>query len=150
MQLAHVGLGVAAIGATLVSYHATERDVRMAPGDHVELAGYRFVLHGVDAAKGPNYVADVGRVEVTGPHGETWLLHPEKRKYNASRMRMTEAAVESGLWRDLYVALGEHLGGGAWSVRVFHKPFVAWLWIGACLLALGGLLAAADRRYRNP
>jgi len=150
MQLAHVGLGVAAIGATLVSYYATERDVRMAPGDHVELAGYRFVLHGVDAAKGPNYVADVGRVEVTGPHGETWLLHPEKRKYNASRMRMTEAAVESGLWRDLYVALGEHLGGGAWSVRVFHKPFVAWLWIGACLLALGGLLAAADRRYRNP
>jgi cytochrome c-type biogenesis protein CcmF len=150
MQVAHAGLGVLAIGVTLVSSYATERDVRMHVGDHVDLAGHRFVFKGAVGHPGPNYVADRATIEVTAPDGALITLHPEKRKYNATGAGMTEAAVHSRLSGDLYVSLGEHLGGRAWSVRVYHKPFVGWLWAGAALMALGGLLAASDRRYRTP
>ncbi len=150
MQVAHAGLGVLAIGVTLVSSYATERDVRMQVGDHVDLAGHRFVFKGAVGHPGPNYVADRATIEVTAPDGALITLHPEKRKYNATGAGMTEAAVHSRLSGDLYVSLGEHLGGRAWSVRVYHKPFVGWLWAGAALMALGGLLAASDRRYRTP
>jgi cytochrome c-type biogenesis protein CcmF len=138
------------IGVTLVSCYATERDVRMNVGDHVDLAGHRFVFQGTTGHAGPNYVADRATVEVTSPGGTSLTLYPEKRKYNATGAGMTEAAVHSRLSGDLYVSLGEHLGGRAWSVRVYHKPFVGWLWVGAALMAFGGLLAASDRRYRTP
>lgn len=150
MQLAHAGMAVVVVGVTLVSGYESERDVRMDVGEYVDLAGYRFTFRGATAETGPNYVADRGLVEVTriDGTGPTLPLHPEKRKYNASGMAMTEAALRSGLLGDLYVSLGDYLGGQAWSLRVYHKPFVGWLWAGAFLMALGGALAASDRRYR--
>jgi cytochrome c-type biogenesis protein CcmF len=149
MQVAHAGLAVVVLGITLVSNYQAERDVRMNVGDHVDLAGYRFVFKGATGHAGPNYVADRGTVEVTTPDGSALTLYPEKRKYNATGVGMTEAAVRSGVLGDLYVSLGEYLGGQAWSVRVYYKPFVGWLWAGGALMALGGLLAASDRRYRR-
>lgn len=142
MQIAHAGMAVLVIGITLVSAYATERDVRMDIGDQVELAGHRLTFKGVTAETGPNYVADRGILEISSRDGTTRVLHPEKRMYNASRMAMTEAALDSGLLGDLYVSLGDYLGGQAWSLRLYHKPFVGWLWAGAILLALGGILAA--------
>jgi cytochrome c-type biogenesis protein CcmF len=150
MLLAHAGLAVVAAGITLVSNYQSERDVRMNVGDHVDLAGHRFVFKGATGHTGPNYVADRATMEVTAPDGRSFTLYPEKRKYNATGVGMTEAALRSGVLGDLYVSLGEHLGGKAWSVRVYHKPFVGWLWAGGALMALGGLLAASDRRYRRP
>jgi cytochrome c-type biogenesis protein CcmF len=148
MQLAHAGLALIVVGVTIVSNYETERDVRMPIGSHLELAGYRFVFQGVEEIPGPNYLAGRGTMEVTGPWGRSFTLYPEKRNYNASGMIMTQAAVNYGPFRDVYVSLGDPLGDGAWTVRVYHKPFVGWLWMGALLLALGGALAAADRRYR--
>jgi cytochrome c-type biogenesis protein CcmF len=147
MQVAHAGMAIVVIGATVVSNYESERDVRMNVGDHVELAGYRFVFQGVKEVPGPNYVAGRGTVEVS-KSGHTFVLHPEKRIYNASGMPMTEAGIDYGVFRDVYVSLGEQLDNGAWTVKVYHKPFVDWLWGGAFLLALGGALAASDRRYR--
>jgi cytochrome c-type biogenesis protein CcmF len=149
MLVAHAGLAVVVVGVTLVSSYQSERDVRMNVGDHVDLAGHRFVFRGATGRAGPNYVADRATMEVTAPDGRTFTLYPEKRKYNATGVGMTEAALRSGVLGDLYVSLGEHLGGHAWSVRVYHKPFVGWLWVGGGLMALGGLLAASDRRYRR-
>jgi cytochrome c-type biogenesis protein CcmF len=147
MQIAHTGLAVAVIGATVVSNFQSERDVRMNVGDHVELAGYRFTFQGVKEVPGPNYLAGRGTIEVE-KSGSKFVLHPEKRIYNASGMPMTEAGIDYGIFRDVYVSLGEQLENGAWTVKVYHKPFVDWLWGGAFLLALGGALAASDRRYR--
>jgi cytochrome c-type biogenesis protein CcmF len=149
MLVAHAGLAVVVAGVTLVSNYQSERDVRMNVGDHVDLAGHRFVFKGATGHEGPNYVADRATMEVTAPDGGSFTLYPEKRKYNATGVGMTEAALRSGALGDLYVSLGEHLGGHAWSVRVYHKPFVGWLWAGGALMALGGLLAASDRRYRR-
>ncbi|AGA31972.1 Cytochrome c heme lyase subunit CcmF [Thioalkalivibrio nitratireducens DSM 14787] len=148
MQIAHAGLALLVVGVTVVSNYETERDVRMPIGSHVELAGYRFQFQGVEELPGPNYVAGRGTMEVTSPWGRNFVLYPEKRNYNASGMIMTQAAVNYGPFRDVYVSLGEPLGDGVWTVRVYHKPFVGWLWAGALLLAIGGVLAAADRRYR--
>ena len=148
MQLAHAGLALLVIGVTIVSNYETERDVRMPIGSHLDLAGYRFVFQGVEELPGPNYLAGRGTMEVTSPWGRSFTLYPEKRNYNASGMIMTQAAVNYGPFRDVYVSLGDPLGDGAWTVRVYHKPFVGWLWAGTVFLALGGGLAAADRRYR--
>jgi len=148
MQVAHLGLAVMVVGITMVANYETERDVRMAIGSYVELNGYRFIFHGVEEVPGPNYLAGRGTMQVTSPRGKEFTLHPEKRHYNASGMIMTQAAVHYGLFRDVYVSLGDPLGDGAWTARVYHKPFVGWIWFGAALLALGGALAASDRRYR--
>jgi cytochrome c-type biogenesis protein CcmF len=148
MQFAHFGLALAVCGATVVSHYQTERDVRMNVGDYVELAGYTFTFKGATPVPGPNYQAMRGQVEVSREGKPLFTLQPEKRVYNASGMPMTEAGIDYGLLRDVYVALGEPLAGGAWSVRVYHKPFVDWLWLGGLFLAIGGALAASDRRYR--
>jgi cytochrome c-type biogenesis protein CcmF len=152
MHLAHMGISVFVVGVTLVNGYQTERDVRMAPGDTVSLGGYTFRFLGVDEVPGPNYKAMRGTVEVQQDGKAIETLHPEKRHYLSSAMPMTEAAIDAGLTRDLYVALGEPLDGigptASWSVRVYHKPFVDWIWGGCLLMALGGLLAAADKRYR--
>ncbi|NWG86601.1 MAG: c-type cytochrome biogenesis protein CcmF, partial [Hydrogenophilaceae bacterium] len=138
----------AVTGATVVSHYQTERDVRMNIGDYVELGGYTFTFQGATPVPGPNYQAMRGRVEVSRDGRPLFTMRPEKRVYNASGMPMTEAAIDYGLFRDVYVSLGEPLVNGAWSVRVYHKPFVDWLWLGALFLAIGGALAASDRRYR--
>jgi len=148
MHAAHLGIAVFIIGVTLVGGYETEKDVRMEIGDTVAVGGYTFRFNGATKAPGPNYMADIGNVDVLRNGEKVNVLEPEKRTYNASGMAMTEAAIDTGLLRDLYVALGEPLENGAWIVRVYHKPFVDWIWFGCMLMAFGGFLAVTDRRYR--
>jgi cytochrome c-type biogenesis protein CcmF len=148
MLLAHFGVGVFIIGVTFVRGYEVERDVRMNVGDTVTAGGYQFRLDGLKDVEGPNYSATRGIVSVTRNDKPVAILHPEKRLFHVQQMPMTEAAIDTGLTRDLYVSLGEPLPDGAWVVRVYHKPFVDWIWGGAFLMALGGILAVTDRRYR--
>jgi cytochrome c-type biogenesis protein CcmF len=150
MQLAHFGVAIFIIGVTLVKGYENERDVRMAPGDTVVSGGYTFRFDGVRELAGPNYEAKQGRVVIMKNNKPIGQLFPEKRQYNASGMPMTEAAINVGVFRDLYVSLGDPIpdSGGAWAVRVYYKPFVNWIWGGCVLMALGGALALSDRRYR--
>ena len=151
MLLAHTGVAVFIVGVTLVKGYEVEKDVRMEPGDTTSVGGYTFRFDGVKSERGPNYNAVRGSITITsGADGKSPVttLMPEKRVYTASRMPMTEAAIHAGLTRDLYVAMGEPVGDTAWGVRVYYKPFVDWIWGGCLLMALGGFLAVADRRYR--
>ena len=152
MHLAHVGVAVFVVGVAMVNGYQTEQDVRMAPGDTVSVGGYTFRFNGVQAQRGPNYQALVGDVDLLRDGQVLRQLKPEKRNYVASSMPMTEAAIDSGFLRDVYVSLGEPIDRGRpegdWAVRVYHKPFVGWIWGGCLLMSLGGLLAASDRRYR--
>ncbi|MCC2682566.1 MAG: cytochrome c-type biosis protein CcmF [Nitrosospira multiformis] len=148
MHAAHLGIAFFIIGVALVGGYETEKDVRMEIGDTVEVGGYTFRFNGVKKAPGPNYMSDIGNVDVLRDGKKINVLEPEKRTYNASGMPMTEAAIDTGILRDLYVALGEPLENGAWVVRVYHKPFVDWIWFGCMLMAFGGFLAITDRRYR--
>ena len=149
MLIAHCGVAIFIIGVTLVKGYETERDLRMEVGDTVTVGGYTFRFDGAEPVTGPNYRAARGNVTVS--RGDTVLkvMHPEKRTYNAQQMSMTEAAISSGLFGDIYVSLGEPVDNGAWSVRVYHKPFVTWIWGGCLIMALGGLVALTDRRYRK-
>lgn len=149
MQLAHLGMAAFVIGVTMVGAYQDEKDVRMAPDDTVEVGGYTFRFIGVRDAQGPNYKAVIGDVDLIEKGKVIARLNPEKRDYFTSSMPMTEAAIDAGLTRDVYVALGEPLGNDAWAVRVYYKPFVDWIWGGCLLMALGGVTAALDRRYRK-
>jgi cytochrome c-type biogenesis protein CcmF len=152
MHVAHIGIAVCVVGITMVKGYETEKDVRMAVGDTVEVAGYTFKLTGISEVPGPNYNADRGEVELIKNGKVLRTLQPEKRTYFSSTMPMTETAIDSNLVRDVYVALGERLEDGltpAWAMRVYHKPFVTWIWGGCFLMALGGAMAALDRRYRR-
>ncbi len=149
MMTAHVGIAVFIIGVTMVKTYEQERDVRMAVGDSTTVSGYAFTLRGLREVEGPNYIAVQGWVEVTRGGSKVADMLPEKRVYRVQRNPMTEAAIQTGFTRDLYVALGEQVEGGAWIVRVYYKPFVDWIWGGALLMALGAALAASDRRYRK-
>ena len=150
MTLAHIGVAVFILGVTIVKGYETERDLRMAPGDTVALGGYEFTFKGTKEVPGPNYAAMQAEFEVRPAGSPTVIrtMRPEKRVYHASGQTMTEADIDTGLTRDLYVSLGEPVGDGAWGVRVYHKPFVDWIWGGCFLMALGGALALSDRRYR--
>ena len=148
MQLGHLGIAVCAIGIVLSTQQSGERDLRMAPGDMRELAGYQFVFEGAQHHEGPNYTSDRATVRVLVKGEEIAVLHPEKRLYTVQMMPMTEAGIDPGLFRDLYVALGEPLEDGAWAVRLHVKPYVRWIWLGGLLMAFGGVLSAMDRRYR--
>jgi cytochrome c-type biogenesis protein CcmF len=148
MQLAHLGVAVFIIGVTLVKGYEVERDVRMDIGDSVTVNDYAFKFEGTKEIRGPNYTGARGSVEVTKNGRYIEHLYPEKRIYNVQQMPMTEAAIDSSPLGDLYVSLGEPVANGAWSVRVYHKPFITWIWGGCVLMALGGLVALSDRRYR--
>ncbi len=148
MCAAHLGVAIFVVGVTMVKSYEVEKDMRMEVGDTVEMGGYVFQFEGVTNSKGPNYNADRGQVVVKKDGEVETVLYPEKRVYTVQTMPMTEAAIDTGLTRDLYVSLGEPVGNGAWSVRVYYKPFVDWIWGGAFIMALGGLLAVTDRRYR--
>ncbi|MBH3434741.1 heme lyase CcmF/NrfE family subunit [Pseudomonas citronellolis] len=148
MQVAHLGIAVCAIGIVLTSQFSAQRDLRMAPGESVELGGYQFAFEGTRHFEGPNFTSDKGTIRVTRKGSEVAVLHPEKRLYSVQRSMMTEAGIHGSLTRDLYVALGEPLDDGAWAVRLHIKPFVRFIWLGGLLTALGGVLAACDRRYR--
>jgi len=152
MHVAHVGIAVCVIGITMVKGYETEKDVRMALGDTVSVGGYTFRLTGITERQGPNYNADVGMVELLRDDKLLKTLYPEKRTYFSSTMPMTEAAIDSGLTRDVYVSLGEKLNDGpspAWAMRVYHKPFVTWIWVGCLIMGFGGGMAVLDRRYRK-
>ncbi|TVT72597.1 MAG: heme lyase CcmF/NrfE family subunit [Pseudomonas sp.] len=148
MHLAHLGLAVCAIGVVLTSHQSAERDLRLAPGESLSLGGYEFVFEGAVHHEGPNFTSDKATIRVLDGDKQIATLHPEKRLYTVQQMPMTEAGIDAGFTRDLYVALGEPLGDGAWAVRVHIKPFVRWIWLGALMMGLGGVLAASDRRYR--
>ncbi len=150
MSLAHMGVGVFIIGVALVKGYSTEKDLRMNIGDTVDIGGYTFRFNGTTDAPGPNYRAARGFFEVLQGDKVVTKLYPEKRSYKAMGQVMTEAAIDSGFSRDLYVSLGEPIPNsqGAWSVRVYEKPFINWIWGGCVLMALGGFLALTDRRYR--
>ena len=148
MHCAHLGVAVFIIGVTLVNSYETEKDVRMDVGSKVTVGGYTFQFNGVSDVVGPNYKAVRGDIAVIQDDKVIRELYPEKRTYNASGMAMTEAAIDTGLFRDLYVALGEPLANNAWVVRAYHKPFVDWIWFGCLLMAIGGILSVTDRRYR--
>ncbi len=149
MVAGHVGLGVFVIGVTMTSAYSIEKDLRVSPDEQINIAGYTFSFEGVKQAQGPNYSASEGQVVVTKAKQVIAKLTPQKRTY-ASGMPMTEASIDAGLFRDLYVALGEPIGeDGAWALRIYHKPLIRWIWLGALIMAFGGLLAAADPRYRK-
>ncbi len=152
MHVAHFGIAVFAIGVTMVGGFQEEKDVKMSPGDTVTVAGYTFLFNGVKAVEGPNYTAMRGDVSLSANGRFDKKLFPEKRAYHSSTMPMTEAAIDAGFLRDVYVSLGEPIDRdqpfAAWAVRVYYKPFVDWIWGGCFLMALGGLLALTDRRYR--
>ncbi|MFC5498249.1 heme lyase CcmF/NrfE family subunit [Caenimonas terrae] len=147
MQLGHLGVAVFVMGVTLVGGYQEEQDVRMEPGDTTRVGGHDFRFIGVRSVAGPNYSAARGEFEVSRG-GRVIRLYPEKRTYFSSQMPITDAAIDAGLTRDVYVSLGEPLEGQAWAVRVYYKPFVDWIWGGCLVMALGGLCALSDRRYR--
>ena len=144
MTIAHIGFAVALVGIGVTSAFSQELDVRLAPGESVEFNGVDWTFAGLSQVQGPNYVADRGEFVANGS-----ALVAEKRRYAASGQVMTEAGIAAGFWRDLFVALGEPLADGSWGVRINHKPFVRWVWLGALLAAFGAVWAAFDPRYRR-
>jgi len=148
MLLAHLGVAVFVTGVTMVKSYEAEKDVRLAVGETVELGGYAFRFDALNEVAGPNYRAVRGTMTVTRGAAAVGTMYPEKRVYNVQKNAMTEAAIDTGLTRDLYVSLGEPIDDKTWLVRVQVKPFVDWIWGGCVLMALGGLLAVLDRRYR--
>ncbi|BBI76091.2 hypothetical protein HAALTHF_52610n [Vreelandella aquamarina] len=150
MVLGHVGIAVTIVGVAVVSNYNIERNVRMSPGTTVEVAGYQFTMTELTNRRGPNFLADTSIIQVQrGDEGRSFVMRPEKRLYLATGMPMTQVALRPGLFRDLYVAMGEDLGDGSYAMRVQYKPFVRWLWLGGLLMAFGGILAVADKRYRR-
>ena len=148
MTLAHLGVAVFLVGVVLADRYSQEKVVRLAPGDAVELADYRFLFKGVNKVRGPNYQAHEGDVRVEKNGAEVARLQPQKRVYLTQRNPMTEAAIDPGLTRDVYVALGEKMDGEAWSMRVYYKPFIRWIWLGGLFMVAGGICSSLDRRYR--
>ncbi|HEV2431233.1 MAG TPA: cytochrome c-type biogenesis CcmF C-terminal domain-containing protein, partial [Burkholderiales bacterium] len=148
MVVAHIGVAVFVVGVTLVKGYESEQDAKMKPGDALELGGYAFRLEEVTSVTGPNYRAARAKVAVSRGGKPVKVMYPERRHYAVQDQVMTEAAIDPGLTRDLYVSLGDPLEGGAWLIKVQHKPFIDWIWGGCLIMALGGLLAASDRRYK--
>jgi len=149
MQVAHIGIAVCALGVGLSSVYDVQKDVRMVPGDRAEVAGYEFTFDSLDFVQGPNYGASRGQISAYKNDRLVAVLHPEKRKYEARNQVMTEAALDAGLTRDLYVSLGEPLKDDAWAIRLHVKPFVRCIWLGGLMIGLGGLLSVMDKRYRR-
>ena len=152
MHTAHIGVAVFVVGVSMVNGYQAEKDVKMDIGDTVAVGGYSFQFNGVRQQQGPNYMALVGDIELLKDGNFMRKMNPEKRNYHSSTMPMTEASIDAGLLRDVYVSLGEPIDRdkpeGEWAVRVYYKPFVDWIWGGCVLMAFGGVLALADRRYR--
>jgi cytochrome c-type biogenesis protein CcmF len=148
MWLAHLGVAVFAFGVSMVRTYEVEEDLTMAVGSTSTVGGYEFKLGDVHDLRGPNYVAKEGTMPVTHDGSDVTVLRPQKRVYLIQRTPTTEAAIQPGITRDLYVSLGEEVQPNTWTVRIHVKPFVDWIWGGCLLMALGGLVAVSDRRYR--
>ncbi|MCQ8877859.1 heme lyase CcmF/NrfE family subunit [Pseudoalteromonas shioyasakiensis] len=149
MVLGHVGIAFIIAGVTLTSAYSVERDVSMKPGEVVQLNQYQYRFEGVNTIRGANYSGHAGEVSVLKNDKLETILHAEKRRYDIGMQFMTEAAIDAGFTRDLYLALGEQLSNGGWSLRIYHKPFVRWMWIGGMLVSLAGFLILGDKRYRS-
>ncbi|USD66004.1 heme lyase CcmF/NrfE family subunit [Vibrio sp. SCSIO 43136] len=151
MIFGHLGLAISVIGIAMVQNYSIERDVRLAPGEHFKMESYDFYFKGLRDKDGPNYDGYIADFEITKDGKYINTLHAEKRFYRTARSMMTEAAIDRGVTRDLYIAMGERLGdddNGAWAVRIYYKPFVRWIWLGALIMSLGGAIAISDKRYR--
>lgn len=144
MVAAHLGLAVTIVGIAFSQNYSVERDVRMKSGDSVDIHEYRFTFRDVKEVTGPNWRGGVATIGVTREGKPETVLYAEKRYYNTAGSMMTEAAIDGGITRDLYAALGEELENGAWAVRLYYKPFVRWIWAGGLMMALGGLLCLFD------
>ncbi len=149
MTVAHIGVGLFAIGVTVTQTYRVEKDIALRPGDSVTLQGYDFLFKSTKQVQGPNYDAIESEVVITRGGKEVATLHPQKRVYRVQKSPMTESGIEVDWNRDLFVAMGDDLGAGAWSVRIQYKPMVRFIWLGALVMALGGLIAISDRRYRT-
>ncbi|RYY75279.1 MAG: heme lyase CcmF/NrfE family subunit [Gammaproteobacteria bacterium] len=149
MVVAHLGIAVTVIGVALTSVYSIERDLRMEEHNTVDMLGYEFTLQSLQKVKGPNYIADEAFITVAYKGKALNDMHPQKRRYYARGNVMTEVALDTGLFRDIYVAMGEPVADNAWAVRVHVKPFVRWIWLGALMMAFGAVLAVADKRYRK-
>ena len=148
MVLGHLGLAITMAGATVVSNYGVERDVRMTPGDTAMVGDYQIQFTDIGERRGQNFTAQYGSFDLSLDGQYVATLHPEKRQYQVQRNVMTEAAIDAGLFRDVFVAIGERITDDAWAIRIQYKPLVRWLWLGALFMAAGGFLAIADRRYR--
>jgi len=149
MVFGHLGLAITMAGATVASNYGIERDVRMSPGDTAMVGDYRVAFAEIGNRRGQNFTAEYGRFEVYDSDGDLIsTLYPEKRRYMVQRNTMTEAGIDGGLFRDIFVAIGERVSDDAWAIRLQYKPLVRWLWLGALFMAAGGFLAISDRRYR--
>ncbi len=149
MVLAHFGIAVFVAGVTITTTYNIEKDLRMVPGSSYDIAGYEFRFQGTRKIKGENYIADEAVIEVWTDGEKTGELLPQKRIYSGKGNPMTDASIDKTLFRDLYAALGEELENGAWSMRVYYKPLIRWIWLGALFMTFGGVLAVSDRRYRQ-
>ena len=149
MLCAHWGVAVFIVGVTLVNGYEIEKDVKMSVGNTVTIGSYTIRLDALKEMEGPNYTGVEGSMAILVDGEEVDRMFPQKRLYTVQQMAMTEAAIDTGFTRDLYISLGEPLSDGSWVVRVYLKPFVDWIWGGAFLMALGGILAVSDRRYRK-
>jgi cytochrome c-type biogenesis protein CcmF len=149
MTVAHIGVGLFVIGITVTQTYRIEKDVALRPGDSVTLEGYDFLFSSTKRVQGPNYDAIQSEVVITREGKAVATLYPQKRVYRVQKSPMTESGIEVDWNRDLFVAMGDDLGAGAWSVRVQYKPMVRFIWLGALVMALGGLIAISDRRYRT-
>mgnify|MGYP000043441068 CR=1 FL=1 len=149
MVLAHLGVAVCLMGVVMVSNYHVERDLKMGPGDKFEVGRYSFELEQIRQLTGPNYIADEAVLNVMLDDEPYKVLTPQKRRYTVQNSMMTEAAIDPGLFRDLYVAMGEPLADDVWAIRIHYKPFVRWLWLGGIMMTMGGLLGAMDKRYRR-
>jgi cytochrome c-type biogenesis protein CcmF len=149
MSVAHFGLAMFILGATTVESYKQEKDLSLRPGQSTEVAGFTFTMNSLSNVAGPNYHAVESEVTIARNGREITKLHPQKRVYRVQKNPMTEAGIDAGWNRDLFVAMGEDLGDGSWSLRLQYKPMVRFIWLGAVVIALGGLIAVCDRRYRQ-
>ena len=149
MALAHASLGVFVISITAVESYTRERDLALAIGESGKVGEFEYRLVGLERSEGPNYDALRGEIIVTKGGRQVTVLHPEKRNYWIQRQQMTEAGIESQWSRDIFAALGEDLGAGRWIVRAQVRPLVNYVWLAALFMAIGGIIAACDRRYRK-
>jgi cytochrome c-type biogenesis protein CcmF len=148
MSVAHIGLGVFVLGITFVQSNTIERDVALKPGQSAQLGAYNFRYEGGQALVGPNYEGYRGLVTITRGGKTVAILHPEKRQYLVQGTVITTAAIAAGMQRDLLAALGDDVGGGAWSLRFQYRPLIRFVWLGAVIMALGGCIAVIGRRRR--
>lgn len=148
MTIAHIGFAISIVGITVTSNHSADVHKRISPNDTIEFAGYKFLLDRIENVEGSNYSATQAVIKVTKKKQQVATLYTQKRLYKVRSMPMTEAGIDAGFTRDLYASLGEPLDKNSWSIRIYYKAFIRWIWLGAIFMAIGGILAATDKRYR--